>query len=62
MALFILISEPTSAEARRAFDALDDAFGTETFDKKSAEGVLKENGFDSGMFNSLVSGENVSEV
>ena len=60
--MFILTSDPEKGELSRAFDILDDAFGTEQFDKNSAVTALKEGGFTSATFDKLVSGGFVTEV
>ncbi len=60
--MFILTSDPEKGELSRAFDALDDAVGTEQFDKQTALKVLKESGFTENTFNQLVSGGHIAEV
>ena len=59
--MFILTQEPPGGESLRAFEALDDAFGTDSFDKASAQQILVEHGFRNGTLDSLVSGGYVSE-
>ena len=51
--MYILVEEPHSDEARRAFNALDDAFGTDSFTREDATRVLEEHGFSSQMFQAL---------
>lgn len=58
---YILTAEPHSDEASRAFDALDNAFGTDSFEKEEALRVLAEHGFTAVMFTSLVSTGCVTE-
>ena len=60
--LYTLMKEPETEQAKRAFSALDDAFGTEEFDKKSAQDVLVEHGFGKNDLDVLISGEYVQEV
>jgi len=50
---YILTEEPRGDEARRAFDALDDTFGTDSFTKEEALAVLTEHGFGANMFSIL---------
>jgi hypothetical protein len=58
---FILVAEPHGDEARRAFDALDDALGTDEFTEADANEVLKLHGFSNNMFTVLVTAGSISE-
>jgi hypothetical protein len=60
--MYELVQEPQGEESARAFDALDEAFGTEQFAEAEANKVLAESGFGSGMFKSLVASGSVSEA
>ena len=60
--IYTLVNEPESEQARRAFEALDDAFGAENFDKKSAQAVLVEHGFGKSDLDKLVEGGYAQEV
>ncbi len=60
--MYILVSEPHGDEACRAFDALDDAFGTDEFSKDDAMKVLSEHGFAANMFSALLTAGSISEV
>ena len=60
--MYMLVQEPSSSEARRAFEALDDTFGTESFDKGSAQRVLAEHGFNKGILDMLISTGCIEEV
>jgi len=60
--MYELIREPESGELKRAFNALDEAFGAERFDKNSAKKVLAEHGFSKATFDNLIEGQYISEV
>ena len=60
--IYTLVNEPESEQARRAFEALDDAFGAENFDKKSVQSVLTEHGFGKNDLDTLVKDGYVGEV
>jgi hypothetical protein len=62
--MYILTQEPTSGQRLEAFNALDDAFGTESFTQGQAitviENALGEDG--TRIFQDLVNSGCVSEV
>lgn len=60
--MYMLIEQPNGDEARRAFDALDDAFGTDDFSKEDAMEVLSNRGFSGNMFNALLMSGSISEA
>ncbi len=60
--MYMLVSEPHSDEACRAFNALDDAFGTDEFSREDALKVLGEHGFSQQMFMALVTAGSIAEV
>lgn len=59
---YILVNEPTAEEASRAFDALDDAYGTDEFSEDEAKQVMTAHGFGPGMFSALVTSGSISET
>ena len=61
MGVYILTQQPSGGESERAFGALDDAFGTESFSGEDADKVLKESGFSPAMLDKLITGGYVSE-
>jgi len=60
--MFILVQEPSGEESKRAFEALDDALGTEEFSEATARKVMAEHGFGKDMLERLVDGGYVSET
>ncbi len=59
--MYILVQEPNGDEAKRAFNALDDAFGTDSFSKSEALQALTEHGFTSSMFEALLTSGCIAE-
>ncbi len=60
--MYMLVAEPHGDEASRAFNALDDAFGTDEFSKEDAMRCLSEHGFTTVMFTALVTAGSIAEV
>lgn len=61
--MYILSEQPADGESRRAFQALDDAFGADEFAREAAERVLTDHGFrGSSMFETLESYDYITEV
>ncbi len=52
--MYTLIRQPGGGELGRAFDALDEAFGTEAFNRSAAKQVLTEHGFNGNTLDTLI--------
>lgn len=65
--MYMLVNSPKSAEHKRAFDVLDEVFGTSEFTSGQAVnsiavGLEVDNGRAQSIFNDLVRNENIGEV
>lgn len=60
--MLILSQEPHGDEARRAFNALDEAFGVDEFSEAEAKEALTLHGFGPTMLSALTTSGSVSEV
>lgn len=60
--MYILVAEPHGDEAARAFDALDETFGTDEFSQADAMNVLTQHGFGAQMFQGLLTAGSIMEA